>query len=258
MLQNVWVYKNNRNDNHEIAQKPKELTKVRDHVYFFTEDTDYGTWTHTDFFLVMENKGVFVLVNLLAEKTIREEVTWEAYLQQVENIIEGQRYFNELDLKLLETVSPQLWQRAKTSREADIRRREEETQKRLAREKEEQERKEAEKKARIEETERICASLKGILKDNLTPLQKSLAAAYLMEVGNFRFEGKTVRCTYYDLITVHGFNKPDVWLQEYNRDGSLKARPVNHYSITKPIEGTARATAFDISGRLGALMVQQN
>lgn len=57
MLQNVWVYKNNRNDNHEIAQKPKELTKVRDHVYFFTEDTDYGTWTHTDFFLVMENKG---------------------------------------------------------------------------------------------------------------------------------------------------------------------------------------------------------
>ena len=185
MLQNVWVYKNNRNDNHEIAQKPKELTKVRDHVYFFTEDTDYGTWTHTDFFLVMENKGVFVLVNLLAEKTIREEVTWEAYLQQVENIIEGQRYFNELDLKLLETVSPQLWQRAKASREADIRRREEETQKRLAREKEEQERKEAEKKARIEETERICASLKGILKDNLTPLQKSLAASYLMEVGNF-------------------------------------------------------------------------
>lgn len=53
-------------------------------------------------------QGVFVLVNLLAEKTIREEVTWEAYLQQVENIIEGQRYFNELDLKLLETVSPQL------------------------------------------------------------------------------------------------------------------------------------------------------
>ena len=258
MLQNVWVFKNSRNDNHEIAQKPKELTKVRDHVYFYTEDTDYGTWTHTDFFLVMENKGVFVLVGLVGEKTIREEVTWESYLQQVESIIEGQRYLNNLDLKLLETVSTDLYRRALASREADIHRREEETQKRLAREREERERKEAEKKARQEEVERICNSLKGILKDNLSPLQKSLAASYLMEVGNFRFEGNTVRCTYYNLITVHGFNQPDVWLQEYNRDGSLKVKPVSHYSITKPIKGTSRATAFDISGRLGALMVQQN
>ena len=255
MKQNVWVYKPNGND---ITVKAKELTMVREHVYFYTEDVKYATWTQTNFFLVLEYNGVYVYMGLMKEQTIKEDITWEKFLEEVNGIIDGQRYFNQLDLKIIREYSEELYLKALASREASIRRQEEERLQRIKRQEEEERQKILEKERERKERERIITSLKGILRDSLTPLQLSAAVSYLMDEKYFRFDGKCVHCSYYDLITKHGFNKPDVWTEKYNRDGSPKAKPVNHYSMVRPSQNGCSDTRFDIPGRLGTLMVHNS
>lgn len=253
MKQNIWVYKPNGND---ITVKTKDLTKVREHVYYYTEDQNYATWTQTNYFLVLEYNGVYVYMGLVSERSVKEEITWERFLEQVNIIIEGQRYFNNLELKIIREYSEQLYLKAVASRQASIRRQEENRLQRLKQQEEEERRKKMKKQRQCEERKRIVTSLKGILKDGLTTLQQAAAVACLMQEKSFRFDGKTVCCTYYDLITIHGFNKPDMWTEEYNHDGSLKARPVNHYGLVRQIPEGNSGVCFDIPGRLGALMIQ--
>lgn len=255
MNQNVWVYKNNGND---ITLKTIDITKVREHVYYFTKVEHYATWDHTIFFLVLEHNGVYVSMGTIGERNLKEETTWERYMEMVRDAIKGERYFNQLDLLLLREVSERLWTSAQASRAIAIHRQEENARIRQQKEQEERERERIEKEERRKATDDMCASLKGILKDNLKPLQKALAASLLQEERCFYIDRKPIVCSYLDLILKHGFNSPDVYVQEYNRDGSFKAKPTREYSVARPNPGGNSSVHIRIPGRLGALMNIQN
>lgn len=242
MIQKVWMFKQNGN---EIHQRNKDLVKEREHIYFYVEKNSYG---YEDYFIVVENKGEYFFQGHVSKTTV-ENATWERFLQSVEDIIANERYFNLIDLKLLATISDDLYQRGLHSKEMCLKRQEKNRLERLERERlerEERERKEAETRAA---DDAMLTALGTMLKPSLSKLQRGHALAELKEKKRFSIDGKLYVCTFFELITEHGYNIPDKWEDCYTRNGDVRAKPINHYYVKK--EG--RNTCFEVPGRLGTL-----
>ncbi len=242
MIQKVWMFKQNGN---EIHQRNKDLVKKREHIYFYVEKNSYG---YEDYFIVVENKGEYFFQGHVSKTTI-ENATWERFLQSVEDIIANERYFNLIDLKLLATISDDLYQRGLQSKEMCLKRQEKNRLERLERERlerEERERKEAETRAA---DDAMLTALGTMLKPSLSKFQRGHALAGLKEKKRFSIDGKLYVCTFFELITEHGYNIPDKWEDCYTRNGDLRAKPINHYYVKKK----GRNTCFEVPGRLGTI-----
>lgn len=242
MTQKVWVFKRNGN---EIYQRNKDLVKVREHIYYYAETNSYGS---EDYFIVVENKGEYFFQGLVSKKTI-ENATWEQLLQNIENVITNERYFNLIDLKMLATISDDLYQRGLHSRELYLQRTERNHQERLEREREEREKREKEEQEARAADDAMIAALGELVKPSLTKLQKGQALAGLREKRRFTVDGKSVVCTFFDMITKYGYNMPDKWEDRYTKSGELRAKPINHYYIKRKNQ----STCYEVPGRLGTL-----
>ena len=105
LKQKVWTYKKNGN---YIYQCNMELEKVREHIFYYTEPTEYG---YNLYYIVVENKGEFFHQGLAPKNTI-DNATWEQMLEEINNRITDNGYFNQLAIKLLTTISDELCQKA--------------------------------------------------------------------------------------------------------------------------------------------------
>ena len=242
MKQKVWVFTQSGN---EIIQRNKELVNVREHIHYYVEENSYG---YKDYFIVVENKGEYFLQGHVTMTTI-ENATWEQLLTNIEDMIANERYFNLIDLKMLATISDELYQRGLKSRELYKERLERRTQERLERERREREQREKEEAEARAADDAMIAALGTLIKPALTKLQRGQALAGLREQRRFSIDGKMVVCTFFDMITKHGYNIPDKWEDNYIRNGDLRAKPINHYYIKREGE----CTCYEVPGRLGAL-----
>ena len=196
----------------------------------------------------MENNGEYFLQGHVSKTTI-ENATWEQMMENIENMIANERYFNLIDLKMLATISDELYQRGLRSRDLYKQNLERRTQERLEKERLEREQREKEEAEARAADDAMIAALGSIIKPSLTRLQKGQALAGLREQRRFTIDGKQIICTFFDMITKYGYNKPDKWEDAYTRNGDLRAKPINHYYIRRGEE----CTCFEVPGRLGAL-----
>lgn len=242
MKQKVWMFKQNGN---EIHQRNKDLKKVREHIYFYVENNGYG---YEDYFIVVENNGEYFFQGHVSKTTV-DNATWEQFLQNVEEVIANERYLSLIDLKLLSTISDELYKRGMHSKEMFLQREEKNRQARMERERLEREKKEKEEAEARAADDAMIAELGNLLKPSLSKLQRGQALAALREKRRFSVNGKLIVCTFFELITEYGYNIPDKWEENYTKNGDLRAKPVNHYYVKK--EGFC--TCFEVPGRLGAL-----
>lgn len=242
MTQKVWMFQKNGNS---ITQRNKDLEKVREHIYFYVEKNSYG---YEDYFIVVENKGEYFFQGHVSKTTI-DNATWEQFLKNVEDVIANERYLNLIDLKLLATISDDIYQRGLHSKEMCLQRQEKNRQERLEQERLEREKREREEAEARAADDAMLAALGTMLRPSLSKLQRGHALAGLREKKRFSVDGKLIVCTYFELITEHGYNIPDKWEDNYTKNGDLRAKPINHYYVKK--EG--RNTCFEVPGRLGTL-----
>lgn len=242
MTQKVWMF---QKDGNSITQRNKELEKVREHIYYYSVK---NTYNYEDYYIVVENKGEYFMQGHVSYSTI-EKATWEQLLERIDEMIANESYFNMIDLKMLATISDELYQRGLHSREMCLQRQEKKHQERLERERLEKEKREREEAEARAADDAMIAALGSLLKPSLSKLQRGQALVGLKEKKRFSVDGKLVVCSYFELITEHGYNIPDRWEDNYTKKGDLRAKPVNHYYVKK--EG--RCTCFEVPGRLGSL-----
>ena len=242
MKQKVWTYKKNGN---EIFQCYKELENVREHIFYYTEPTEYG---YDLYYLVVENKGEFFDQGL-ASKTTIENVTWEQVLESVEVRIANNGYFNQLAIKLMATISDELCHKARQSNEIYLQKREQKRQERIEKERQEREKREKEEAEARAADDAMIAALGSLLKPSLSKLQRGQALSILKQELTVTLEGKRMTVTYFDLITKYGYNKPSKWEDNYTKKGDVRSKPVNHYYLNRDED----SYCYEIPGRLGTL-----
>ena len=241
--QKVWTYKKNGN---EIYQCHKELEKVREHIFYYTEPTAYG---YDLYYLVVENNGEFFDQGL-APKTTIENVTWEQMLESVEVRIANNGYFNQLAIKLMATISDELCQKARQSNEIYLQKLEQKRQERIEKERQEREKREKEEAEARATDDAMIAALDSLLKPSLSKLQRGQALSILKQELTVTLEGKRMTVTYFDLITKYGYNKPSKWADNYTQKGEVRAKPINHYYLSRDED----SYCYEIPGRLGTFL----
>lgn len=242
MKQKVWTYKKNGN---EIFQCHKELEKIREHIFYYTEPTAYG---YDLYYLVVENKGEFFHQGLAPKNTI-DNATWEQMLEEINNRITDNGYFNQLAIKLLTTISDELCQKAQHSNEIYLQNLEAKRQERLEKERHEREKREKEEAEARAADDAMIAALGSLLRPSLSKLQRGQALSILKEKIVVTLEGKRMVVTYFDLITKYGYNKPSKWADNYTKKGEVRLKPVNHYYLSRNED----SYCYEIPGRLGTL-----
>lgn len=240
--QKVWTYKKNGN---EIYQCHKELEKIREHIFYYTEPTAYG---YDLYYLVVENKGEFFDQGL-APKTTIEKATWEQMLEAVDNRIANNGYFNQLAIKLMDTISDELCQKARQSNEIYLKNQEAKRQERLEKERQEREKREKEEAEARAADDAMIAAISHLLKPSLSKMQRGQALSILKQELIVTLEGKRMTVTYFDLITKYGYNKPSKWEDNYTKKGDARSKSVNHYYLNRDED----SYCYEIPGRLGTL-----
>ena len=242
MTQKVWMFHKNGNS---IIQRNKELEKVREHIYYYVEKNSYN---YEDYYIVVENKGEYFMQGHVSWSTI-EKATWEQMLKNIEGMIANESYFNLIDLKLLATISDELYQRGLHSKEICLQRREKNRLEQQERERQERKKREKEEAEARAADDAMLAELGSLLKPSLSKLQRGQALAGLKQKVIFRTDNQKVCITYFELITKYGYNTPDKWEDKYTRNGDLRAKPVNHYYVKRG----ESCTVIEVPGRLGSL-----
>lgn len=252
MKQNVWIYANNRHDNQDITVTLIDIEKVREHVYLHEEKNEDNSL----FFLIIENNGVFIHEGLNNETFIKQQVTWELYLQQIEDTFNDEsRNFNTLQLKILESISPEMLARGIQKRKEYEAYREKKNQLYVERIKQTQLEKQREKEEKKKREDNMILTLQTmeLLPLKLTGLQRGQALAGLEKKQWFKVSenmGGEEMCTIFDLITKHRFNRIIKRTEEYARSGEPLAKPRNLYTAYNE----KLKWGYRIPGHLGALL----
>lgn len=243
MIQKVWTYKKNGN---EIYQSNMELKKVREHIFYYSEPTEYG---YDLYYIVVENKGEYFHQGLVPLKTI-ENATWEQMLETIDGKIANNEFFNQIQIKLLATISDELCQKAYHSNEIYLQNIEQKRQKRIEQERLERELREKEEAEARAADDAMIAALGNLLKSPLSKLQRGRALSILKQELIVTVERKRMTITYFDLITKYGYDKPSKWEDNYTKNGDVRAKPIKHYYLSRD----ENSYCYEIPGRLGALL----
>lgn len=249
MIAKVWTYKSNGND---FYQKSIDLTKVREHVYYYEEKLDSCSFPIHH--LVLENENVFINYCAANLENIKNKITWDYFLGFIERVISSNGYLNNITLKLVETISPDLLKRAIAAREIYLKTREEGELREQEEKREKEEKKLREQEEEEKKKDHIITSLQeiGLLKENLTKMQRGKVLTNLEKVSRFEDnKGRSFVCSIYELIMEHGFNKLSKWSDTHTRWGEERKKAVNHYSLQNKELGYG----YSISGNLGMMMV---
>lgn len=217
-------------------------------MYYYTEVSEYGYTWH---YLVLENKGQYYLDGIRDMHRI-VNITWEEILEMLAGSINRGGYFGTVLLKLVETISIDLYEKALENKEKQQLQMQIENQRHIEQMRQQEIERKKEIAAARAADDAMIEALDGIIKQPLTNLQRGQALKALKSQLYITVDNKPVLTTFFELITKYGYDRPCKEVDRYTRWGDERATPIVTYLV-----GNKERGYYVIPGRLGTLLITE-
>lgn len=260
----IYTFHSNGND---VICKNMNAERVNEHILYVSEDEVYSNWSVTYHYLIVDYNGIFVKLDRTNNLEFITNLTFDTILNNFNQRVENNLYFNKVDLMLCKAISVELYEKALSARNHVLAQREEEERER--REKirketqEEEQRKQQEKAQKLKEREekrehdeQFFKENSDILKSDLSSFERITAKRELTKPYNWIFfETKTSEiCSILTLIRKHNYSTIHSITEKYTKDGDLRKTPKTYYYLNT----SGKSLGFQIPAKLGKLLTLKN